>query len=125
MQKKNYISAEVVYRKAQMIDPDANKACNMALALMKQGRHEESRSMLEEVVKGSLPGSDDTKSKNRAQELLLELESYEQPHILSNLVGLNFDVDGLGPHDRKWAPSRPRRLPVFEEISSFKDQLAC
>ncbi|KAL8139117.1 hypothetical protein V2J09_005118 [Rumex salicifolius] len=125
MQKKNYIAAETVYRKAQMFDPDANKACNLALCLMKQARKDESRLVLEEVVHGRLPGSDDTKSRTRAQEMLQELD---ESHVLSSHVGLKFDMDlfdGLGPLDRGWAPLRPRRLPVFEEISSFKDQLAC
>ncbi|KAL8170207.1 hypothetical protein V2J09_022011 [Rumex salicifolius] len=128
MQKMNYMAAEAVYRKAQMIDPDANKACNLALCLMKQGRHQEAREALEEMVQARVPGSDDTKSRNRMEELLQELESRDHPHVLSGHVGLNFDlelVDGLATADRKWAPSRPRRLPVFEEISGFKDQLAC
>jgi hypothetical protein len=25
----------------------------------------------------------------------------------------------------QWTPYRSRRLPIFEEISSFRDQLAC
>ncbi|KAL0390845.1 UNVERIFIED_CONTAM: protein SULFUR DEFICIENCY-INDUCED 1 [Sesamum calycinum] len=41
MQKMNFIAAEVVYRKAQMIDPDANKALNLCQCLIKQARYEE------------------------------------------------------------------------------------
>lgn len=129
MQKTNYMAAEVVYRKAQMIDPDTNKACNLGLCLIKQARYEEARSVLEEVLMGKVPGSEDVRSRNRAEELLLELESRQPPPVLSNLVGLNLDdefIDGLEQLGAQWAPTlRPRRLPIFEQISSFKDQLAC
>ncbi|GAB4841307.1 Protein SULFUR DEFICIENCY-INDUCED 1 [Ancistrocladus abbreviatus] len=128
MLKTNYMAAEVVYRKAQMIDPDANKACNLGLCLIKQARYEEARSVLEDVLQSRLPGCEDIKSRNRADELLLDLESRQPPHVISNLMGLNLDdelLDGLDQIERKWAPLRPRRLPIFEEISNYKDQLAC
>ncbi|XP_042488232.1 protein SULFUR DEFICIENCY-INDUCED 1-like, partial [Macadamia integrifolia] len=50
MQQKNYVAAEVVYRKAQLIEPDANKACNLGLCLIKQARYDEARSVLEDVL---------------------------------------------------------------------------
>lgn len=49
MQQTNYAAAEAVYRKAQEIDPDANKACNLSLCLIKQGRYREARLVLEDV----------------------------------------------------------------------------
>ncbi|GJY17493.1 sulfur deficiency-induced 1-like protein [Tanacetum coccineum] len=52
MQKSNFMAAEVVYKKAQMIDPDANKACNLGLCLIKQARYNEACSVLEHVVNG-------------------------------------------------------------------------
>lgn len=131
MQKKNHMAAEVVYRKAQMIDPDANKACNLGLCLMKQARYDEARSVLEEVVHGRIPGSDDIRSRNRAEELIMDLESKQPTPDLYNLVGLDMIeelVNGLDEIEQKWAqwaPQRHRRLPIFEQLSSFKDQLAC
>jgi len=128
MQKANYMAAEVVYRKAQMIDPDANKACNLGLCLMKQARYDDARSVLEDVLTGRVPGSDDIRARNRAEELSLELESRQPPPVLSSLVGLRLDdefVEGLEQLGDQWGPIRLRRLPIFEQISNFKDQLAC
>ncbi|XP_055809422.1 protein SULFUR DEFICIENCY-INDUCED 1-like [Solanum dulcamara] len=75
MQQTNYAAAEIVYQKAQQIDPDANKGCNLCLCLMKLARLNEARTVLEDILRDKLPGSDDPKSKNRAMELLKELES--------------------------------------------------
>lgn len=126
MQKLNFMMAEVVYQKAQMIDPDANKACNLALCLMKQGRYEEAYSVIQDVLQGRLPGSEDCKSRNRAEELILELRSMQPSLEQSDLVGLDDDfVKGLEQLMNEWGPFRSKRLPIFEEISSFRDQLAC
>ncbi|KAK9726490.1 hypothetical protein RND81_05G219000 [Saponaria officinalis] len=128
MQKKNYMSAEVVYKKAQMIDPDANKACNLGLCLIKQSRFEHARLVLEEVLLAELPGSDDIRTRNRAEELLLDLESRQPPPLLSNIAGLHLDdefINGLEELESKWGPIKSKRLPIFEQISNFKDQLAC
>ncbi|KAL2336710.1 hypothetical protein Fmac_011156 [Flemingia macrophylla] len=126
MQKMNYIMAEVVYRKAQMIDPDCNKACNLGLCLIRQARYEEAQLILEDVLQGKLPGSDDSKTRKRAQDLLKELKSMlPQPH-LSDLLGLDEEfIKGLEQLMKEWGPIRSKRLPIFEEISSFRDQLAC
>ncbi|XP_059625206.1 protein SULFUR DEFICIENCY-INDUCED 1-like [Cornus florida] len=128
MQKTNYMAAGVVYQKAQMIDPDANKACNLGQCLIRQARYDEARSVLEDVLQGRFPGSNDLKSKNRAEELLLEVESRQPPEEVSNFMGLNLEddfVDGLEKLMTDWAPFRSRRLPIFEEFSPFRDQLAC
>ncbi|KAK9756792.1 hypothetical protein RND81_01G121600 [Saponaria officinalis] len=129
MQKMNYIAAEAVYRKAQMIDPDANKACNLGLCLIKQARYDEARTVLEDVSRADVPGSDDIRTRNRARELLLDLESKQPPApLLNNIMGLQLEddfVNGLEELESKWGPLRSKRLPIFEQISNFKDQLAC
>ncbi|KAL4558586.1 hypothetical protein LXL04_036787 [Taraxacum kok-saghyz] len=126
MQKFNFMAAEVVYKKAQMIDPDANKACNLGLCLIKQARYEEARPILQHVVNGEIPGSDDIRVRNRAQELLMETEKCRP--ALTDLPGLDLDADfvnGLEKLMNAWAPNRSKRLPIFEQIESFRDQLAC
>lgn len=126
MQKLNYMAAEVVYRKAQMIDPDTNKALNLCHCLIKQARYDEANSVLQDVLQYKLPGSDDLKSRNRSEELLLILDSKQPSNpILSNL---DFEDDFVQVLERvmnEWAPARSKRLPIFEEISQFRDQLAC
>lgn len=126
MQKMNYMMAEVVYRKAQMIDPDCNKACNLGLCLIRQARYEEAQLILDDVLNGKLPGSDDSKSRKRAQDLTKELRSMLPPPHLSDLLGLDDEfIKGLEQLMNEWGPIRSKRLPIFEEISSFRDQLAC
>ncbi|KAH7864126.1 hypothetical protein Vadar_026059 [Vaccinium darrowii] len=120
MQKTNYMAAEMVYKKAQMIDPDTNKACNLALCLIKQARFDEARSILDDVLQGRLPGSDDPRSRKRAEELLSETGSRQHPPLLPD--GPVFDIDGeladgLDRLIQEWAPLRSKRLPIFEEIS--------
>ncbi|KAL3812367.1 hypothetical protein ACJIZ3_013635 [Penstemon smallii] len=130
IQQKNYTAAEVVYKKAQQIDPDANKACNLCLCLIKQERYVEARSVLEEILQGKLPGSDDLKSRSRSEELLKELESFKSR--LTNTIpclDTSFEdafIDGLDQLMNHWTTrNRSRRLPIFEEIISYRDQLAC
>ncbi|XVE72789.1 hypothetical protein DITRI_Ditri11bG0066900 [Diplodiscus trichospermus] len=126
MQKSNYLTAEVVYRKAQMIDPDANKACNLGLCLTKQGRYDDARSVLGQILQRKIPGSEDIKARNRAEELLMEVNAMQPPLELPDILGLDDDfVNGLELLMNEWAPVRSKRLPIFEEISSFRDQLAC
>lgn len=128
MQQRNYEAAELVYRKAQMIDPDANKACNLGLCLTKQARYVETRSVLEDVLQGKLSGSDDPKSRNRAIELLNEIEPWQSANLPSAPSGLSLEdafVEGLDKLMNLVVPFRTRRLPIFEEISPLRDQLAC
>ncbi|XP_076882787.1 protein SULFUR DEFICIENCY-INDUCED 1-like isoform X2 [Bidens hawaiensis] len=127
MQKSNFMAAEVVYKKAQMIDPDSNKAKNLALCLIKQARYNEARSVLHHVINGEMPGSDDIRARNRAQELLTETWR-PTSELLLGLPGLDLDddfVNGLEKLMNVWAPSRSKRLPIFEQIENFRDQIAC
>ncbi|XP_068664525.1 protein SULFUR DEFICIENCY-INDUCED 1-like isoform X2 [Aristolochia californica] len=131
MQQIHYVAAEAVYRKAQMIDPDANKACNLSLCLTKQGRNEEARSILEDVLDGLIPGSDDSKSKNRALQLVSEINSLQlvselespQAQVASDLEEVI--IQRLDLLMNEWTPFRSKRLPIFEEISPFRDQMTC
>ena len=70
---------------------------------------------------------DDEKVVARAEQLLHELDPF-------NCVSSPFDV-GQSVHEEimerldlvmnGWTPFRSRRLPVFEEIATFRDQIAC
>ncbi|CAI8612591.1 unnamed protein product [Vicia faba] len=126
MQKMNYVMAEAVYRKAQMIDPDCNKACNLGLCLIRQARYEEAQLIIDEILKGELPGSDDIKTRKRAEDLVIELKSLIPPsHTLDLLVLDDEFIKGIEQLMNEWGPLRSKRLPIFEEISSCRDQLAC
>ncbi|KAG9446910.1 hypothetical protein H6P81_013038 [Aristolochia fimbriata] len=154
MQQSNYVAAEAVYRKAQMIDSDVNKACNLSLCLAKQGRYGDARSVLEDVLHGRIAGSDDPKSQARALELVSEIESvqlldgmeyspesslphhhhhYPRHENAQKRPGVSSDADELGEVIvqrldllmNEWTPFRSKRLPIFEEISPFRDQMAC
>ncbi|KAL7124211.1 hypothetical protein ABFS83_14G033300 [Erythranthe nasuta] len=130
MQQTNYTAAEAVYRKAQQIDPDANKACNLCTCLVKQERYTEARSILENVLQGELSGSDDPKLKNRSVELLKELENLIKSSVSDSSAssGISLEdafIGGLDQLMNSWNPVRSKRLPIFEEIISYRDQLAC
>lgn len=131
MQQGNYMAAEVVYRKAQIIDPDANKACNLCHCLIKQTRIAEARTILDEVMQGDMVGSNDPKSKARTEELLIELNSSHasplSPLSAQESASSVEDalVQGLDHLMKQWTPFRSKRLPIFEEISPFRDQVAC
>ncbi|XP_060174858.1 protein SULFUR DEFICIENCY-INDUCED 1-like isoform X2 [Lycium barbarum] len=128
MQKGNFMAAEVVLKKAQMIYADSNKACNLAHCLIKEARYDEARYILEDVWRGKYSGSDDTKIRNRVEELLLELDLKQPPPFLKNIPGLDLDddfVNGFEQLINEWARPKSRRLPIFEEISTIRDQLAC
>ncbi|KAL5203270.1 hypothetical protein ABZP36_014222 [Zizania latifolia] len=128
MQQNNYAAAELVYRKAQTIEPDANRACNLGLCLIKQSRHEEARQALHDVLLRRISGSDDDKVVARAEQLLHETEPVM--HTSSPLdAGLSIAseeiMERLDIVLSEWTPFRSRRLPVFEEISTLRDQIAC
>lgn len=127
MQQNNYEAAELVYRKAQTIVPDANRACNLGLCLIKQGRHEEAMQVLEDVLLRRISGLDDDKAVSRAEQLLRELGP--TTHVPSPFdIGFSFTEDIVERLDlvmNDWTPFRSRRLPVFEELDAFRDQIAC
>ncbi|KAM7485475.1 hypothetical protein LguiA_001484 [Lonicera macranthoides] len=129
MQQSNYAAAEVVYHKAQQIDPDANKSLNLCLCLIKQRKCTEARFALEEILHGKVLGSDDSKLRARAEELMMELEPWLlEPGLLTAPSGSSLEdafVEGLDQLMKQWTPFRSKRLPIFEEISPFRDQLAC
>ncbi|KVI03820.1 Tetratricopeptide-like helical [Cynara cardunculus var. scolymus] len=128
MQKSNFMAAEVVYKKAQMIDPDANKAYNLGLCLMKQARYKDAQLVLQEIVNRQFDRAEDVRAGIRARELLMELETWRQPPSGSpeELPDLDLDddfVDGLERLMNVWAPNKSKRLPIFEEMEKFRDQL--
>ncbi|KAI3974731.1 hypothetical protein MKX01_016574 [Papaver californicum] len=151
MQQHNYIAAEMVYKKAQMIDPDGNKACNLSLCLIKLGRFDEACSILQDVLDGRIISSslseDNNKAKNRAEEILHQLDQYyiseqqfssfssstSQPSAAPTPSFEETIVEMLDKlmvnNNNKLVPSfrSSRRLPIFEEISQsqLRDQLAC
>ncbi|KAI6694039.1 hypothetical protein NL676_021749 [Syzygium grande] len=128
MQQGNYMTAEVVYSKAQIIDPDANKACNLCHCLIKQTRTAEARAILNDILQGDMVGSDDPKSQARAQELVRELESsHVSPPSGQESTSSVEDalMQGLDHLMKQWTPFRSKRLPIFEEISPFRDPVAC
>ncbi|KAK4372808.1 hypothetical protein RND71_008192 [Anisodus tanguticus] len=109
MQQTNYAAAEIVYHKAQQIDPDANKACNLCPCLLKLARFNEAETVLEDILQGKLPGSDDPKLKSRAIELLNELEPLESfkfaSHNSAQLIledAFIEDLDQLMNQRRYW-----------------------
>lgn len=126
MQQNNYEAAELVYRKAQTIEPDANRACNLGLCLIKQRKHEEARQVFEGVLLRRISGSDDDKVVGRAEQLLHEFGP--MMHVSSPLdVGLSVSeeiTERLNLVMNEWTPFRSR-LPVFEEIATCRDQIAC
>lgn len=131
MQQKNYDAAELVYKKAQSIDPDANKACNLGHCLVKKGKYEEAKRVLEDVLGRKFSGLEfDHKTVVRAEELMREMEDMrrgESEWREFEFENLNLNLDGDSLEFNKWVKvrSRSRRLPIFEEISSFRDQMAC
>lgn len=126
MQQGSYLTAEVVYRKAQSIDPDANKACNLCLCLVKQTRYLDAQLVLDDIFHGKILGSDDPKTINRANELFRDLAACQSSVTVKKPSGLeDAFVEGLDQLMSQWNPYRSKRLPIFEEISPYRDQLAC
>ncbi|XP_020700034.1 protein SULFUR DEFICIENCY-INDUCED 1 [Dendrobium catenatum] len=118
MQQNCFAAAELVYRKAQTIQPDANKACNLGVCLIRQGNLHDARTILSDVVNHRFLDGEESKAVSRAIELLREIES--QPSISPMDIGLNIE-EAIND----WSPLRSKRLPIFEEISTYRDQIAC
>ncbi|XP_010484196.1 PREDICTED: protein SULFUR DEFICIENCY-INDUCED 2-like [Camelina sativa] len=135
MQLRDYTAAETVYRKAQVIEPDANKACNLCTCLIKQGKYDEARSILSlHVLTENKDGFGDPRLKARVQEILSELDPQEKEAPVLASVSVECDVgmdeiavvEGFDDFVKEWRrPYRTRRLPIFEEILPLRDQLAC
>ncbi|CAE5956548.1 unnamed protein product [Arabidopsis arenosa] len=135
MQLMDYTAAEAVYRKAQLIEPDANKACNLCTCLIKQGKHDEARTIIfRDVLIENKEGSGDPRLMDRVQELLSELKPQEEEAAALASVSVECEVgmdeiavvEGLDEFVKEWRrPYRTRRLPIFEEILPLRDQLAC
>lgn len=133
MQQQSYIAAEVVYRKAQMIDPDANKACNLSVCLIEQGRLEEANQILTDILQRKYMTYSDSKIFKRAEELMARINSKtkfliwdkkEEP--VDDEIRMEDDmIEILDMAIKQWAPFRSKRLPIFEEISAFRDPVAC
>ncbi|XP_066357713.1 protein SULFUR DEFICIENCY-INDUCED 1-like [Miscanthus floridulus] len=143
MQQRNFMAAEVVYRKAQMIDPDANKACNLALCLIEQTRFADAELVLADVLAGrnQARGQQDGKIVRKVEELLARIMAQTWPGGGAN-NGRRRDDSGSESDDDDWVENQmlalldvavpyrkksSRRLPVFEEISPvvYKEQMAC
>uniref|UniRef100_A0ACD5WF64 Uncharacterized protein n=1 Tax=Avena sativa TaxID=4498 RepID=A0ACD5WF64_AVESA len=137
MQQRNYMAAEAVYRKAQMVDPDANKACNLALCLVEQRRLADAELVLADVIAGGYhAGGRDHGGKivKKAEELLERIRAETgggDGEEAGSEDGAEADemVELLDEVVRQWtAPYRrsDRRLPVFEEITPLcMQQMAC
>ncbi|OEL31062.1 Protein SULFUR DEFICIENCY-INDUCED 2 [Dichanthelium oligosanthes] len=140
MQQRNFMAAEVVYRKAQMIDPDANKACNLALSLIEQSRLADAEVVLADVLAGRYQARDqqDGKIVRKVEELLARIMAQTPPRATDGRRGDESDDDEWVENEmlalldvavKQWAaPYRKsnRRLPVFEEISPiYREQMAC
>ncbi|ONK74801.1 uncharacterized protein A4U43_C03F10280 [Asparagus officinalis] len=124
MQQNNYDAAEVVYRKAQLVEPDANKACNLGLCLMKMGRFDDARCVLGDVVNrrySDLSLDESNKTVARAEEMMKEIEELRMKDEVSSVEEIMERLDVMN----EWTPFRSRRLPIFEEITPFRDQMAC
>ena len=139
MQQRNFMAAEVVYRKAQMIDPDANKACNLALCLIEQSRLADAEVVLGDVLAGRYQARDqqDGKIVRKVEELLARIMARTSPPGAGD-DGRRGDDDDWVENEmlalldvavKQWAaPYRKsnRRLPVFEEITPiYREQMAC
>lgn len=75
MQQHNYVAAEVAYRKALYFVEDANKACNLGVCLMRQGKAKEATKVLENIC---ALHEKDIKSLERAKQLLTEIQDFEK-----------------------------------------------
>ncbi|KFK28685.1 hypothetical protein AALP_AA7G033100 [Arabis alpina] len=88
LQLHNYGIAEQHYRRALRLEPDKNKLCNLAICLMRMGRIQEAKYLLNDVREsagdsecGEEPFS---KSYDRAVEILAEIESKNPEAELSD-----------------------------------------
>ncbi|RZS09277.1 hypothetical protein BHM03_00040339 [Ensete ventricosum] len=127
MQQANYMAAEAVYRKAQMIEPNANNGCNLGVCLINQGRYDEARSIVTTVVdrgfSSATAAAVDRKALQRAKKLLAEIDQSISVSEMTRRLGEEM-LKSLDIIEEAPTPSKSKRLPVFEEISPFRDQMA-
>lgn len=126
MQQSCFDAAELVYRKAQTIEPDANKACNLGICLMRQANFDDARSILLDVINHRFLDGEESKAVGRAHELLREIESQQSASSMD--TGSKVEEEAIEKLDHvlnEWSPLKSRRLPIFEEISTYRDQVAC
>ncbi|CAL9158297.1 unnamed protein product [Musa hybrid cultivar] len=127
MQQANYMAAEAVYRKAQMIEPNANNGCNLGVCLINQGRYDEARSIVTAVLdlgfSSATAAAVDRKALQRAKKLLAEIDQSISVSEMTRRLGEEM-LQSLAIMEEGWTPSKSKRLPVFEEISPFWDQMA-
>lgn len=132
----------IAHRKALSIEPDNNKVCNLGICLMKQGRLEEAKAMLQSVT----PACNDNrwasdshlKSYERAQEMLLELETSMGAQGTDQNTVPNFSAFAIPgcdtgsydlQHSSLWQPQpalprQPRRLArsnLEQQFSQYAD----
>ncbi|KAK8951976.1 hypothetical protein KSP39_PZI003182 [Platanthera zijinensis] len=76
MQCENYKEAEPLYRRALAIERDYNKMCNLSICLLQTGRHEEAKTILQDVETPAddCNGESYMKSFERAWEIMDDLE---------------------------------------------------
>ncbi|KAG8073597.1 hypothetical protein GUJ93_ZPchr0006g42665 [Zizania palustris] len=126
MQQGNFMAAEVVYRKAQMMDPDANKACNLALCLIEQRRLADAKAVLADVLARHDQSQHGDKIVAKVEELMSRISGGVEGR--GGGGGDDEMVELLDEVVRQWAaPYRKsnRRLPVFEEITPVcREQMA-
>ncbi|GAB4830167.1 hypothetical protein Ancab_019809 [Ancistrocladus abbreviatus] len=125
-------TVEVIYRKAQMIDPDANKARNLGLCLINQARFAEAHSFVQNVPQSTTSGPRIYQIKKPSRGVIAGLTVKRGPSLLSNLMGLNIEefIDVLDQLEGRWACFGRRVedsafffFSLNKELSNFKDQL--
>lgn len=129
------VNVGTICRKALSIEPDNNKVCNLGICLMKQGRLEEAKAMLQSVT----PACNDNrwasdshlKSYERAQEMLQELEASMGTNNKKVIQELrSFAIPGFDDlqHSSLWQPQpalprQPRRMArscLDQQFSQFQ-----
>lgn len=149
MQQHDYVSAEIVYRKAQELEPDDNKVCNLSVCLMRQGKVDEAMGILQGLLDNSKNSTNynhnssrgKLNSLDRVEALLKEFgdsktegsTGEECPSTVSRVEDLEWiwfyeDRGGGSQEEEKgWsvaveANRKRNRLRVFQEMTSALQQ---
>lgn len=144
MQQHDYCSAEIVYRKAQVLEPDDNQACNLSVCLIRQGKVEEAMDLLQGVLNNCKNSTNcnnnssrgKSKSLDRVEELLKEIRELKTERrtgekcqsAASRVEDLEWlwcceDGGGGSQEEEKWGLAvevnrKRNRLRVFQEMTS-------